>query len=92
MEQGCHDSGYSLRGTKGLLKRRECIRTDEGCSPLSSLNRSFIHSCRVQADVEFIQNWMNELIELSTVRSYRLKEDRGLSIWKASAGSETKLP
>jgi hypothetical protein len=37
MEQGCHESEYSLRVKKGLLERSECIRTDEG------LNSLFVH-------------------------------------------------
>jgi hypothetical protein len=34
---------------------------------------------------------MNELIKLSTIRSYRLKKDRGCSIWKTSACSEIAM-
>jgi len=34
---------------------------------------------------------MSELIELSTIGSYRLKADRDRSIWKTSACSETTM-
>ena len=91
MEQGCHDSEYSLMDPKRLLKRFECIRNHEGWNPLSIhwFVLWFIHLYRVQTHVEFIQNWLYELIKLSSIRSYRLIEDRGRSIWNTSARSKT---